>query len=116
MKIGERTLENSVMEKYLGYIIHEKGYKESITSTVQERMKKLTSKCEEIIQMANSSRMGCLRDSNIAFKLFKTLVIQPLLHNCASKIGIREKHIKELHLLHIVTQAILDWDMCVANG
>ena len=116
MKICEKTLKNSVMEKYLGYIIHEKGYKESITVTIQERMKKLTSKCEEIIQMANSSRMGCLRDSNIAFKLFKTLVIQPLLHNCASKIGIREKHIKELHLLHIVTQAILDWDMCVANG
>ena len=58
---------------------------------------------------------------NIAFKLFEALVIQPLLHNCASWIGITEKHIKELqkfqskfvrrvlHLPHSVTRAILDW-------
>ena len=39
--------------------------------------------------------MGGLRNSNIAFKLFEALVIQPLLHNCASWIGITEKHIKD---------------------
>ena len=123
MKMGEETLENSIMEKYLGDIIHEKGCEESITVTIKERMRKLTSKCEEIIQIANSSIMGGLRNSNIAFKLFEALVIQPLLHNCASWIGITEKHIKELqkfqnkfvrrvlHLPHSVTQAILDWDV-----
>ena len=51
------------------------------------------------------------------------LVIQPILHNCASWIGITEKHINELqkfqnkfirrvlHLAHSVTHAILDWDV-----
>ena len=49
MKRGEETLENSIMEKYLGDLIHEKGCKGSITVTIKERMRKLTSKCEEII-------------------------------------------------------------------
>ena len=49
MKMGEETLENSIMEKYLGGIIQEKGCEESITVTIKERMRKLTSKCEEII-------------------------------------------------------------------
>ena len=53
--MGEETLENSIMEKYLGDIIHEKGYEESITVTIQERIRKLTLKCEEIFQIANSS-------------------------------------------------------------
>merc|ERR1711923_112252 len=96
MKMGEEILGNSVMEKYLGDIIHEKGCGESITATIKERMRKLASKCEEIIQIANTTLMGGLRNSNIAFKLFEALVIQPLLHNCASWIGITEKHIKEL--------------------
>ena len=123
MKMGEEILGNSVMEKYLGDIIHEKGCGESITATIKERMRKLTSKCEEIIQIANTTLMGGLRNSNIAFKLFEALVIQPLLHNCASWIGITEKHIKELqkfqnkfvrrvlHLPHSVTQALIDWDV-----
>ena len=86
-------------------------------------MRKLTSKCEEITQIANTTLMGGLRNSNIAFKLFEALVIQPLLHNCASSIDIAEKYIKELqkfqnkfvrrvlHLPHWVTQAILYWDV-----
>ena len=40
--------------------------------------------------------MAGLRNSNIALKLFQALVVQPLLHNCALWIGIKEKHIKEL--------------------
>ena len=31
MKMGEEIIENSILEKYLGDIIHEKGCKESIT-------------------------------------------------------------------------------------
>ena len=97
-----------------------KGCEESIT--IKVRMRNLTSKCEEIIQVADTKLMGGLRNSNIAFKLFESLVVQPLLHNCAWWIGIEEKHIKELqkfqnkfvrrvlHLPHSVTQAILDWD------
>ena len=102
MKMGEEILGNFVMEKYLGDIIHEKGCKESITATIKERMRKLTSKCEEIIQIANTTLVGGLRNSNIAFKLFESLVVQPLLHNCASWIGITEKHIKELQKFHII--------------
>ena len=62
MKMGQEILGNFVMEKYLGGII-------------------LMKKCEEIIQIANTPVMGGLRNSNIAFKLFEALVIQPLLHN-----------------------------------
>ena len=45
--------------------------------------------------------MGGLRNSNIAFKLFEALVIQPLLHNSASWIGITEKLFKELQKFKI---------------
>ena len=71
MKMGEETLGNSVMEKYLGDIIHEKGCEERITVTIKERIRKLTSKCEEIIQIANTTLMGGLRNINIAFNLFE---------------------------------------------
>ena len=64
-----------------------KGCKESITVTIKERMRKLIPKCEEIIQIANISIMGGLRNSNIAFKLFEALVIQPLLHNFLWKLS-----------------------------
>ena len=70
MKMGEEILGNSVMEKHVGDIIHEKGCGESITATIKERMRKLTFKCEEIIQITNTSLMGGLRNGNIAFKLF----------------------------------------------
>ena len=121
--MGEEIIENSILEKYLGDIIHEKGCKESITATINERMRKLIPQCEDIIQIANTPLMGGLRNSKIAFNLFESLVIQPLLHNCASWIGITEKHINELqkfqnkfirrvlHLPHSVTHAILDWDV-----
>ena len=94
-----------------------------ITATIKERMRKLIPKCEEIIQIANTPIIGGLRNSNIAFKLFESLVVQPLLNNCASWIGITEKHVNELqkfqnkfvrrvlHLPHSVTQAILDYDI-----
>ena len=58
IKMGKEIFGNSVMEKYLGDIIHEKGCEESITATIKERMRKLTSKCEKIIQIANTSYGG----------------------------------------------------------
>ena len=123
MKMGEEIILNSVLEKYLGDIIHEKGCEESISATIKERMRKLIPKCEEIIQISNTPIMGGLRNSNIAFKLFEAQIVQPLLHNCASWIGITEKHIKELqkfqnkfirrvlHLPNSITHAILDYDV-----
>ena len=44
-------------------------------------------------QIDTTTLMGGLRNSNIAFKLFESLVVQPLLHNSASWIGIKEKQI-----------------------
>ena len=86
MKMDEEILGNStIYREYIGGIIREKGW--------EERMRKLIPKCEEIIQIAKTSIMGGLRNSNIAFKLFEALV---LLDNCASWIRITEKHIKEL--------------------
>merc|ERR1711872_649454 len=35
--MGEAILENSIMKKYLGDIIHEKGFEESITATTECR-------------------------------------------------------------------------------
>ena len=61
MKMGEEILGTSVREKYLGDIIQEKGCKESITATIKERMRKLTSKCEEIIQIANKLGLSCAK-------------------------------------------------------
>ena len=69
IKMGKEIFGNSVMEKYLGDIIHEKGCEESITATIKERMRKLTSKCEEIIQIATElkkwgARRACFRNTH----------------------------------------------------
>ena len=93
--MGEEIIESSVLKKFLGDIIHEKGCKESITATINERIRKLIPQCEDIIQIANTPLMGGLRNSKIAFNLFESLVIQPLWHNCTSWICITEKHINE---------------------
>ena len=58
MKRGEEILGNPIMEKYLEDMIHENGSEESITAKIKERMRILTSKCEEIIQIANTTLMG----------------------------------------------------------
>ena len=79
------------MEKYLGDIIHEKGFEETITSTIKERMRTLTTKCKEIIPIVNTPVMGGLRNILILFEA----LAQPLLHNYASWIGITKKQIKE---------------------
>ena len=43
-------IENSEQEQYLGDVIHEKGCKESITSTIKARIRKLISKTAEILR------------------------------------------------------------------
>ena len=76
MKIDEEILGNSVVEKYLGDIIHEKGCKESITTTIKEIMRKIPSKCEEIIRIAITSlklsRTGG-RGANLTHSFFQRL-------------------------------------------
>lgn len=96
MKMGSSTIDHSSSEKYLGDIIHEKGCKESITQTIQDRTRKLISKCEDIIQIAEAPIMGGLRKGNVAFKLFEAQIVPALLHNCESWIGIDHKHVELL--------------------
>ena len=96
MEMGNAVIEHSEAEKYLGDIIHEKGCRESINQTVKERMRKLTSRCDDIIQIAEAPLMGGLRKGNVAFKLFEAQIIPALLHNCESWIDIDKKNIEEL--------------------
>ena len=49
--MGETIIENSVSEDYLGDGIHEKGCEESITITINKRIRKMISKTEELIQI-----------------------------------------------------------------
>ena len=96
MKMSDTPLLQSVMEKYLGDIIHEDGCKKSISETIKERTRKLWSKTEEIIQLADNPWMNGLGGSLSGIKLFESMIIPALLHNCESWIGITDQHIKEL--------------------
>ena len=69
MIMGGQQIQHSSVEKYLGNLIHEKGCEQSIKETVNKRIQGLTSKADEIIQIAESSIMGGLGNSTIAFKL-----------------------------------------------
>ena len=96
MVMGSGTVNHSNSEKYLGDIINEKGCEQSITDTIKERKRKLKSKCDDIIQIADAPIMGGLNCGSIAFKLFNAQIIPSLLHNSESWIGITKKHIKML--------------------
>ena len=50
MKMGNKIIEHSEKEKYLGDVIHEKGCAVSISETINERTRKLISKCDDIIK------------------------------------------------------------------
>ena len=75
MIMGSSTIAHSSAEKYLGDIIHEKGCKESLKQTIKERIRKLTSRCDDIIQIAEAPLMGGLRKGNVAFRLFEAQII-----------------------------------------
>ena len=89
-------IKHSQKEKYLGDIINEKGCKESIQETINERIRKLISKSEEIIQLADTPMMNGFGHSRVAFNLFEAQIIPCLLHNAESWIGITNKQIKQL--------------------
>ena len=122
MRMGNEVIGNAVKEKYLGDWIHELGCRESISTTIKERIQKLISKSEEIIQIAESPLMGALGDSTVAIRLFEAQIVPALLFNCESWVDISHTHLTELQnfqdkflrkLLWMpptTTKAILHWD------
>ena len=96
MTMGSGFIDHSPAEKYLGDIISEKGCQDSITETIKERVRKLRSKCDDIIQIAEAPLMSGLNKGSIAFKLFDAQIIPCLLHNSESWIGMTKKHLEVL--------------------
>ena len=88
-----------------------------------ERKRKLVSKSEEIVQLANNPLMAGLGHSKTAFNLFEAQIIPSLLNNAESWIGITPKQIKDLqdfqdiftrkvlHLAPSTTKALINWDV-----
>ena len=121
--MGNATIEQALMEKYLGDLIHQLGCARSIQETIRDRIRKLTSTMEEIIKTSESPWMGGLGNSETPFKLFEARIIPALLNNSESWIGIENHHIKELQdfqdgfirrVLHLppqTTKAIINWDI-----
>ena len=108
-------------EKYLGDYVSELGCKQSIDDPIKYRMKKLTSKVNDIIIITDAP-LGADGSSTTAIKLFEAQVMTGLLFNCESWIGITETQIAELQsfqdnflkkLLHLpasTPKAIVHWD------
>ena len=96
IKMGDSSLPNTKADTYLGDVIHQEGCEKSITETIDNRIKKQKNKIEEIIQLAESPVMSITGNSVPAFKLFDSIIIPSLLHNCESWIGITDKHISTL--------------------
>ena len=97
IKMGNATIEQALLEKYLEDLIHQLGCARSIQETINERIRKITSTMEEIIKISESPWMGGLSNS---FKLFRARIIPALLNNSKSWIGLNDSHIKELQDFH----------------
>ena len=82
--MGGLTIEHTVNKKYLGEYVSEHGCKQSIDDTIKYRMKKLTSKVNDIILIADAPLMGADGSSTTAIKLFEAQVMTGLLFNCES--------------------------------
>jgi len=123
IKMGNVIIEQAMMEKYLGDLIHQLGCARSIQETIKDRIRKLKTTCDEIIKTSESPWMGSLRNSETPFKLFEARVIPSLLNNSESWIDIQNGHIKDLQdfqdefirrVLHLpgqTTKAIINWDI-----
>ena len=74
----------------------EQGCKQSIDDTIKYRMRKLTSKVNDIIMLAEAPLMGADGSSSTAVKLFEAQVISGLLFKCKSWIRITDTQITEL--------------------
>ena len=122
MTMGGETIDHSPKEKYLGDWVHELGCKESISETIKDRVRKLISKGEELIQIAEAPMMGANGNSLTAIKLFEARIIPALLFNSESLIDLTDTHISDLQnfrdkftrkLLRLpptTTKAIIHWD------
>jgi hypothetical protein len=122
MTMGGLVIKHAGSEKYLGDWVNELGCKQSIDDTIKERMRKLTSKANDIIMLAEAPMMGADGTSMAAIKLFEATVVPALLFNSESWIGITEAQTKDLQgfqdkflrkLMHLPTstpKAILHWD------
>ena len=121
--MGNATIEQALMEKYLGDLIHQLGCARSIQEIIRDRKKKLTSTMEEIIETSESPWMEGLGNSETPFKLFEARIIPSLLNYSKSWIGTENNHIKDLqdfqdkfirwvpHLPPQTTKAIINWDI-----
>ena len=98
MGMGGVVIKNAVNEKYLGDWVNELGCKESIEDTIKDRIRKLTSKVNEIILLADAPMMGADGSSRAAIKLFEAQVVPALLFNCESWIRITETQINDLQV------------------
>ena len=121
--MGDSHISNSEQEQYLGDMINQEGCAASITATIKERIRKLTSKCHDIIQISESPIMGGLGNSTAPFKLYDATIAEGLLTNCESWIGINQNHIdmlqsfqdkfikNALRLADSIPKALLTWDI-----
>ena len=96
MTMGGLVIKHAVSEKYLGDWVNELGCKQSIDDTIKERMRKLTSKTNDIIMLADAPMMGADGTSMAAIKLYEATVVPALLFNSESWIGITEAQTNEL--------------------
>ena len=124
--MGGFPLSKTSSEAYLGDIISDQGCNQSITETIAERIRKLRSRCDEIIETVENPLMGTVKSSAPAIRLYEAQIIPALLNNCESWIGIKDKHIEELQKfqdeflrkvlrVHVsTTKAILHWDTGLA--
>ena len=76
MKMGGLTREHAENEKYLGDYVSELGCKQSIDNTIKYRMRKLTSKVNDIIMLADSPLMGADGSSSTSINYSSQTIIQ----------------------------------------
>ena len=82
MKIGGLTIEHALNGKYLGDYVSELGCKQSSDDTIKYRMRKLTSKLDDLIMLADAPMMGADESSTTAIEIFKAPLISGLIFNC----------------------------------
>ena len=122
MTMGGVIIDHAEAEKYLGDWVSELGCRESINVTIKDRLRKLISKGDELIQIAEAPLMGATGNSLTAIRLFESQIIPGLLFNSESWIGITQAHIHDLQnfqdkflrklmrLPPTTPKAVLHWD------
>ena len=80
----------------VGDYVSKLGCKQSTDDTIKYRMRKLTSKVNDMIMLADAPMMGADGSSTTTIKIFEAQGISGLLLNCKSWIGITDSQIAEL--------------------